>query len=322
MAVGGPTNLNGPQFGDYAPFTPEMKWSVGAQYEMSLGTAGSLTPRLDAASQSKVYTVSANRASNRIDGYTVANARLTWSNADDDLDIAIEVTNLTDKYYLLTLYDQTVGGQGYANGQPGRPREWAVTFKKKPERAASARRRGARPGNARPSGRASPRQRESAANHATILDADVVPDILQRVESMRDQQDGPGPAKRTSSVTADARLQVIVQGVHRLVQHQEFRVAQDCARKAERCRWPPENRSPCCPIHVSYPSGSASMNSETPPVRTLDDPRLGGIRIRHADVVDHRSFDELHVLAGDCEALQPIRAAYLLQRQVIDPDRS
>ena len=131
VAVGGPTNLNGPQFGDYAPFTPEWKWSFGVQYEADLGTAGTLTPRFDAAYQSKIYTVSANRPSNRIDAYTVANARLTWANADEDLSVSLEVTNLFDKYYLLTLYDQTVGGQGYANGQPGRPREWAVSLKKK-----------------------------------------------------------------------------------------------------------------------------------------------------------------------------------------------
>ena len=129
--VGGPTNLNGPQFGDYAPFTPKWKWSIGAQYEIDLGTAGSLTPRIDGSYQSKIYTVSANRSSNRIDAYGIANARLTWRNADKDLDVSLEVTNLFDEYYLLTLYDQTVGGQGYANGQPGRPREWAVSVKKK-----------------------------------------------------------------------------------------------------------------------------------------------------------------------------------------------
>jgi iron complex outermembrane recepter protein len=131
VAVGGPTNLNGPQYGDYAPFTPEWKWSIGAQYDVDLGSVGSLTPRIDLAYQSKIYTVSANRSSNRIDGYTLANARLTWRNADEDLDISLEITNLFDKYYLLTLYDQTVGGQGYANGQPGRPREWALSVKKK-----------------------------------------------------------------------------------------------------------------------------------------------------------------------------------------------
>ncbi|MBB5986808.1 TonB-dependent receptor [Sphingobium lignivorans] len=131
VAVGGPTNLNGPQFGDYAPYTPKWKWSTGAQYEIDLGTAGSLTPRIDASFQSKIYTVSANRSSNRIDAYTVANARLTWRNDDEDLDVSLEVTNLFDEYYLLTIYDQTVGGQGYSSGQPGRPREWAVTVRKK-----------------------------------------------------------------------------------------------------------------------------------------------------------------------------------------------
>jgi iron complex outermembrane receptor protein len=131
VAVGGPTNLNGPQFGDYAPYTPKWKWSVGAQYQIDLGSAGSLTPRADAAYQGDIYTASANRTSNLIDGYTVANARLTWRNKNQDLDISFEVSNIFDKYYLLTVYDQTVGGQGYANGQPGRPREWAVSVKKK-----------------------------------------------------------------------------------------------------------------------------------------------------------------------------------------------
>lgn len=130
VAVGGPTNLNGPQFGDYAPYTPEWKWSFGIQYEVDLGDSGSLTPRFDAAYQGAVFTNAANRSSNLIEGYTVANARLSWNNADDDLNISLAVTNLFDKYYLLTVNDQTVGGQGYANGQPGRPREWALSLKK------------------------------------------------------------------------------------------------------------------------------------------------------------------------------------------------
>jgi iron complex outermembrane receptor protein len=129
--VGGPTNINGPQFGDYAPYTPEWKWSLGAQYEIDLGEAGSLTPRVDAAYQGTVYTASANRSSNEIDAYTLVNARLTWRNRADDLEIALEVTNLFDEYYLLTLNDQTIGSQGYAIAQPGRPREWAVNLRKR-----------------------------------------------------------------------------------------------------------------------------------------------------------------------------------------------
>lgn len=131
VSVGGPTNLSGPQFGDYAPYTPKWKWSIGAQYRIDLGASGSLTPRIDGSYQSKVFTSSANRSSNRIDAYGVANARLTWRNADEDLDVSLEVSNLFDEYYFLTIYDQTIGSQGYSNAQPGRPREWAVSVKKR-----------------------------------------------------------------------------------------------------------------------------------------------------------------------------------------------
>jgi iron complex outermembrane receptor protein len=130
VAVGGPTNISGPQFGDYAPYTPKWKWSFGIMYDIGLGTAGTLTPRFDAAYQGDIYTLSANRPSNLIEAYTVANGRLTWKNFDEDLSVSLEVTNIFDEYYLLTLNDQTVGGQGYTNGQPGRPREWAVSLKK------------------------------------------------------------------------------------------------------------------------------------------------------------------------------------------------
>ena len=63
-------------------------------------------------------------------GYTLANARLTWANADKDLTVALEVTNLTTKYYYYAKFDLTGAGAGAINGDPGRPREWAVTVKK------------------------------------------------------------------------------------------------------------------------------------------------------------------------------------------------
>jgi iron complex outermembrane receptor protein len=131
VSVGGPTNINGPQFGNYAPYTPKWKWSFGAQYEVDLGNSGSITPRFDAAYQSDIYSSATNRSSNLIESYTVANARLTWRNADEDLEVSLEVTNLFDKYYLQTVNDQSPGSQGYVIAQPGRPREWAVGMKKK-----------------------------------------------------------------------------------------------------------------------------------------------------------------------------------------------
>ena len=51
-----------------------------------------------------------------IEGYTLANARLTWANADSDLEISAEVTNLFDEYYLLTVFDLTTAGAGISTG--------------------------------------------------------------------------------------------------------------------------------------------------------------------------------------------------------------
>jgi iron complex outermembrane receptor protein len=114
-----------------SPNTPKWKWAIGAQYEIDLGSTGSLTPRVDAAYQSDIYTNAVNRSTNLIEGYTLANARLTWANEEGDLEVSAEVTNLFDKYHLLTLFDLTTAGAGVASGQPGRPREWAVSVKKK-----------------------------------------------------------------------------------------------------------------------------------------------------------------------------------------------
>ncbi|KRA80750.1 TonB-dependent receptor [Altererythrobacter sp. Root672] len=116
--------------GMVSSYTPEWKWSIGAQYEVPLGTSGSLTPRVDAAYQSSVYTNAVNAPTNLIEGYTVANARLTWKNEDGDLELGLEVTNLFDKYYFQTLFDLTRAGAGFVTGLPGRPREWAVSVKK------------------------------------------------------------------------------------------------------------------------------------------------------------------------------------------------
>ena len=130
-AVGGTGNPTGPQFDDYAPYTPRWKWSVGIQYEIDLGAPGSLTPRFDAAYQSTVYSSTTNAPLERIGHYTVANARLTWANSRKDLEISGEVTNLFNKYYFLTAFNLTGAGAGFSQNQPGRPREWAVTVKKK-----------------------------------------------------------------------------------------------------------------------------------------------------------------------------------------------
>jgi len=121
---------------DPRPGLPKWKWTLGAQYEIQAGKLGSITPRIDAAYQDKTYagstiTINSIRTLNYLDSYTLVNARLTWQNPDKDLSASLEVTNLTDKYYYVTLFDLRAAGAGLDKAQPGRPREWAITIKKK-----------------------------------------------------------------------------------------------------------------------------------------------------------------------------------------------
>ena len=129
-AAGGPGNPTGPQFGMRPAFVPETKWSIGAQYEFSLGDKGTLTPRIDASYQGDLYTTGFNAPTSLIGSYTLANARLTWRSGDSGWETSLEATNLTDEYYFVTRFDQFTL-TGITDGQPGRPREYALTVKRK-----------------------------------------------------------------------------------------------------------------------------------------------------------------------------------------------
>jgi iron complex outermembrane recepter protein len=111
------------------PYTPKTKWSVGTQYEWALGGKGTLTPRLDLTHQSSQFSNPINDPLwNEIDAYSVLNARLTWRNADATWQAALNVTNVTDKLYYLTLFDLH-DSAGYVSGQPAMPREWSISVK-------------------------------------------------------------------------------------------------------------------------------------------------------------------------------------------------
>jgi len=129
-----PTNPGGVSPND-PPTSPPWKYSVGAQYKADLGNAGSLTPRFDVTYEGKKFTggsvVSGTRVLNFVPAYTLANARLTWVNADGDLDVSFEVSNVFNKYYFLSTFDLRGAGAGFQKGLPGRPREWSLTVKKR-----------------------------------------------------------------------------------------------------------------------------------------------------------------------------------------------
>ncbi len=130
-----PANAGGVSLTDPQGGVPKWKWTVGAQYEIPLGGFGSLTPRIDAVYQDKLYSgptvIAGVRTLNFIPSYTLANARLTYRNEARDIEIALEVTNLGNKYYYLTNFNLSGLGTGFNKSQPGRGREWAVSVKKK-----------------------------------------------------------------------------------------------------------------------------------------------------------------------------------------------
>jgi len=112
--------------GSSRPGIGDWKWSIGAQYQFDLGNAGTLTPRVDVAYTPGYCGNFACDPIASVDSYTIANARLTFRSMDKDWSLALEATNLFDKLY----YANKFTNGYYATGQPGRPREVAVTLRR------------------------------------------------------------------------------------------------------------------------------------------------------------------------------------------------
>lgn len=120
---------------DKPPYTPKWKFAVGAQHEFEIGDAGSLTFRADYQHQSRQYSIAKNVATSEIPAYGLLNARVTYRDPAEVWEVSLEVTNITDKYYPLTIDDQTLRNQNQLYDliawSPGPPREWALTLKRK-----------------------------------------------------------------------------------------------------------------------------------------------------------------------------------------------
>ncbi|MGZ3313860.1 MAG: TonB-dependent receptor [Caulobacteraceae bacterium] len=120
----------GISLGMKTPYTPEWKWSIGAQYTIDMDKWGTLTPRIDANYQAAEFTNPINNPDwNQIPAYTVANARITYRAPTGGWSAWLEISNISDKLYYLTLFDTHLSS-GYLNGQPAMPREWSLTVKK------------------------------------------------------------------------------------------------------------------------------------------------------------------------------------------------
>jgi len=111
--------------GASAPGIGKNKWSFGAQYEIYLGNGGTLTPRVDVSYMPGYCGDLACSELSRNDSYELVNARVTYRSPDDEWNVALEVTNVTDELYYLNKLNTV-----YASSQPGLPRQWAVTVRR------------------------------------------------------------------------------------------------------------------------------------------------------------------------------------------------
>jgi len=112
--------------GSNRPGIGEWKWSVGVQYEIDLGKAGTLTPRVDVAYTPGYCGDFLCQETAIVDDYTLANARLTFETADRDWTVSLLANNLFDKVFYLNKF----ANLWYATGQVGRPREVAVSVRR------------------------------------------------------------------------------------------------------------------------------------------------------------------------------------------------
>jgi iron complex outermembrane receptor protein len=119
--------ITGISLDNRAPFAPKWKANTGIQYEVETRGLGSITPRIDVAYQSSFFPQVDNDPRAKIDGYTLVNARIGWMNDNRDLQVALAVTNLFNKYYDISALKYPIG---IVSSQPAAPREWKVSVRK------------------------------------------------------------------------------------------------------------------------------------------------------------------------------------------------
>jgi iron complex outermembrane receptor protein len=117
--------------GSTAPGTIERKWSIGAQYEIPLASGAMITPRFDYSFQGGFNTNAVPTTNNRVAGYHLGNARVTWTSSDDEWSASLMAQNLFDKRYYNTVFDLTGAGGGSIYGLIAAPREYSLQVQKK-----------------------------------------------------------------------------------------------------------------------------------------------------------------------------------------------
>lgn len=121
---------SGVTLNDKPPLTPKWKTSLSAEYELPLPGGAVLTPRLDYQYEAQMFAEASQTTYDSIPAYGVLNGRLSWTSASGNTDVALFVTNMTNRFYWLNKFD-SVALAGIGLGTPGRPREWGLSYKRR-----------------------------------------------------------------------------------------------------------------------------------------------------------------------------------------------
>ena len=102
-------------------------WTLSAAtfYEIAIGGAGTITPRIDWAYRSEFDNDAFNTPQIHQDDYHLVNANVAWQNGDENLSVILGVSNLTDENYLIT----GIIGDAFQSyeGLYDRGRQWYLT---------------------------------------------------------------------------------------------------------------------------------------------------------------------------------------------------
>jgi iron complex outermembrane receptor protein len=116
---------------DAPEVTPNLKASIGMQYEFPIGNSGTIVPRLDFYYQDDAQGLAGSTASPTaiVESYNTINARVTWRSLDERWEASLLVTNLGDEEYFYNTFDLLTLA-GFASAQPAPPREWGLSFRR------------------------------------------------------------------------------------------------------------------------------------------------------------------------------------------------
>jgi iron complex outermembrane receptor protein len=108
--------------GNEIPYSPRVKITGSASYDVSLGAAGRITPQVSVMYSGSYQLTDFNTALDKQDAFTKLDLRLGWHSADDKYSAELFANNVTDE---ITLNRATFGSRGL-NQSFDAPRMWGV----------------------------------------------------------------------------------------------------------------------------------------------------------------------------------------------------